>query len=251
MGAKRALAQRERFDVVTVPNDLSALILAGGLGTRLRSVLSDRPKVLAEVAGRPFLAYLLDQLARWGLSEVTLCTGYLSEQIERVFGSEYAGLHIRYSREAKPLGTGGALGLAAREITTRTALVLNGDSYCYADLSPFYLAHRQWGGKATLLLTRMEDTKRFGRVRVDAQGAIQSFEEKVATACPGWVNAGLYLIEADALRLIPADRAVSLEQEIFPAWVRVGLFGYATSATLLDIGTPESYGAAEAFLAGV
>src|SRR5687768_5619957 len=117
---------------------LTAVILAGGLGTRLRSVISDRPKVLARVLDRPFLTYLLDQLAAAGLNYVILCTGYLGEQVKAEFGTSYSSLRLAYSQEMVPLGTAGALQLALSLIPSETVLVLNGDSFCEVDLQRFY-----------------------------------------------------------------------------------------------------------------
>ncbi|MEA3274488.1 MAG: nucleotidyltransferase family protein [Pseudomonadota bacterium] len=234
---------------MTDRDQLTAVILAGGLGTRLRSVVRDRPKVLAEIGGRPFLQYLLDQMLSWRVSHLVLCTGYLGEQIEERFGPSYHGLRIQYSREERPLGTGGALRLAAGLIQSDAVLVLNGDSYCDANVAEFLGAHRSSGAEAALLLTQRADTRRFGTVQVDPQGRILSFEEKKADAGPGLVNAGLYLIETDLLHRIPGDGAVSLEREVFPEWIGGRFFGHETSADFLDIGTPESYAVAETFLA--
>src|ERR671910_3457055 len=116
-------------------SDLSVAVLAGGLGTRLRPVVSDRPKALAEIHGRPFLAYLLDQLSTAGCSRVVLCTGHLGEQIERAFDKRYRNLQISYSRETRPLGTGGALRLALPDLLSDPVLVMNGDSFCATDLT--------------------------------------------------------------------------------------------------------------------
>jgi D-glycero-alpha-D-manno-heptose 1-phosphate guanylyltransferase len=112
------------------PSEVTAAVLAGGLGTRLRSVVDDRPKVLAQVHARPFLMFLLDQLAAADFRSVVLCTGYLGEQIQRTFGETYKCLRILYSQEPKPLGTGGALRFALPQITSDPVLVLNGDSFC-------------------------------------------------------------------------------------------------------------------------
>jgi NDP-sugar pyrophosphorylase family protein len=235
---------------VTDRAQLTAVILAGGLGTRLRSVVADRPKVLAEVAGRPFLGYLLDQLAGWGLSQVVLCTGYLGEQIEEEFAGGYGGLRIQYSREVTPLGTGGALRLALPLIRSPTVLVLNGDSYCTCDFSAFRSSHVARKAAATLLLVQSADTERFGKVEVGTDGAILHFAEKQVGGGAGLINAGVYLVELELLRSIPCSGPVSLERDIFPAWLQHRLYGYRTSGLLLDIGTPESYAQAEAFFAG-
>lgn len=236
---------------------LTALILAGGQGLRLRSIVNDRPKVLAPVAGRPFLAYLLDRLADQGCGRVVISTGYRSEQIEDAFGARYRDVSLIYSREAVPLGTAGALRLAAPLLDTEPVLVLNGDSYCGFMLAPFLRWHRRCVSAASIWLTQVADARRFGRVRVAHDETVLSFEEKPKCAADSpvaashWVNTGVYSLSQQFLASIPPDRATSLEREIFPAWLGRGLHGYCRQIPFIDIGTPESYAAAEAFLARV
>jgi NDP-sugar pyrophosphorylase family protein len=229
-------------------SDTTAVILAGGLGTRLRSAVADRPKVLAQVAGRAFLAYLLDQVQAAGCRTVVLCTGYLGELVEREFGSSYRGLPIVYSREHSPLGTGGALRLAASMLNSEHVLVLNGDSYCAADLCAFADWHFTRSAQASLLLTRVEDTSRFGRVALDSSGYIRAFEEKGETIGPGLINAGVYLLDRRLLRGMSTGEVISLERQLFPEWMAQGLHGYPTAAAFIDIGVPASYALAEQFL---
>jgi|WetSurMetagenome_2_1015567.scaffolds.fasta_scaffold14342_3 NDP-sugar pyrophosphorylase family protein len=226
----------------------TAVILAGGLGTRLRSVVADRPKALAEVQGRPFLSFLFDQLVESGIGHAVLCTGYLAEQVPIVFGKSYRTLRLAYSRESSPLGTAGALRKAAPLLQSPTLLVMNGDSYCHADLSAFWRWHVAQRSDATILLRRMQDTRRFGRIHVDAEGRVHEFEEKKSTAGPGWINAGIYLLSRRRIHRIPTDRAVSLEREVFPAWIREGLYGFRSRGDVLDIGTPASYAASQVAL---
>ncbi|MGR9108646.1 MAG: nucleotidyltransferase family protein [Gammaproteobacteria bacterium] len=236
---------------MTNRGNLTALILAGGLGTRLRSVVKQQPKVLAEVAGRPFLRYLLDQLADWQIRNVVLCSGYLGDQIEACFGKHYGGLELRYSREDKPLGTAGALRLALSLIQSDTALVLNGDSYCAAEFEEFSRMHQHRGAKATILLVNNPDRQRFGSVQIAENGNIVKFAEKDEHARSGLINAGVYLIERRFLETIPESEFVSLEREIFPEWIGPDFYGFETPGPFLDIGTPESYAAAEAFFANI
>lgn len=219
----------------------TAVILAGGLGTRLRSVVSDRPKVLADISGRPFLSYLLDQLAQAGLRHGVLCTGYQADQVKTQLGDRWRDLTLTYSPETTPLGTGGALRLALPHLRSETVLILNGDSYCDVDLPSFWAFHQQRQAQATLLVTQVPDTQRFGRVQVDSGDRIVNFEEKGNTTGAGGINAGLYLVSRAYLSSIPADRPVSLEKDIFPQWVAQGLYGYQTEGRFIDIGTPETY----------
>jgi NDP-sugar pyrophosphorylase family protein len=236
----------------TTVNDLAngiAVILAGGLGTRLRPIIADRPKVLAEVQGHPFLASLLDQVAAAEIKTVVLCTGYLGEQVRETFGNTYKNLHLVYSQESSPLGTAGALRFAFPLFASDTVLVMNGDSFCEADLNAFWSWHCVRGAEATILLTEVADTRRYGRVQVDMEGRVLGFEEKGDANGPGWVNAGIYLFKRCMLETIPVDKVISLEREVFPAWIGGGLYGYRSEGRFLDIGTPESYTMAEQFFA--
>lgn len=230
-------------------DSLIAVVLAGGLGTRLRPVVENQPKVLADVGGHPFLKYLLDQLAEWRIQEVVLCTGHLGEQIESQFGHDYHGLRLIYSRERAPLGTAGALRLALPLIRSDSALVLNGDSYCVADLDAFWRWHCLTKSAATLLLVDNPDTQRFGSVQMAADGHIIRFDEKKQGTEPGLINVGVYLLEKHLVKLIPESGSVSLEREIFPTWVGMDFYGYQAAGPFLDIGTPASYTAAEEFFA--
>ncbi|MBI1924859.1 nucleotidyltransferase family protein [Candidatus Poribacteria bacterium] len=229
--------------------NVTAAILAGGLGTRLRSVVADRPKVLAEIQGRPFLAYLLDQLAVAGVRDVVLCTGYMGEQVQAMFGDSYGCLRLVYSQESSPLGTAGALRLALPLFKSTSVLVMNGDSFCETDLKAFWTWHCARDAEATLLLTQMPDTRRYGRVHLDADGLVSRFDEKNDKRGCGWINAGIYLIHHRLLLTIPKSGAVSLEREVFPAWIERGLYGYPSEGRFLDIGTPEAYAIAERFFA--
>ncbi len=230
-------------------SELTAVILAGGLGTRLRSVVADRPKVLAEIHGRPFLLYLLDQLAVAGVNSVVLCSGFLGEQIEELFGNSYGSMSLLFSHETSPLGTGGALRCALPLLESETLLVMNGDSFCHVDFSAFYTRHYEHDAEATILLTEVPDTSRYGQIRLHADGSVLSFEEKGGRRERGWINAGLYFLSRQLLLTIPEKRFVSLEKEIFPAWIERRFYGYQTQGAFLDIGTPESYAAAHQFFA--
>ena len=164
---------------MSFPEKLTAVILAGGLGTRLRPAVGDCPKVLAPVNNRPFLSYLLDQLSSNGFSHVILCTGYGTDNISAAFDSVYKGLTIEYSQETKPLGTGGALRNAIPHIKTDHILVMNGDSYINVDLKSYIDWHFRNCIEVSLLLTQVSDTSRYGRVEVDKNGLVKQFVEKM------------------------------------------------------------------------
>lgn len=231
--------------------DVTAVILAGGVGSRLKSVVSDRPKGLALVDGRPFLSFLLDQLAAAGVRHVIFSTGHMAEQIHAAFGESYRGMVVGHSREPSPLGTGGGLRLASRSIKSRSLLVLNGDSYCQVDLRGLLRDHVYHGLAPTMVLNWQTDPSRFGRVDVGLGGAVLAFREKAADQPPGWINAGVYAIPRELVDAIPDDRAVSLEREIFPMWIATGLRGFQCEGRFLDIGTPESYAQASEFFASL
>ncbi len=229
--------------------NLTAAILAGGLGTRLRSVVADRPKVLAEIHERPFLAYLLDQLATAGVRNVVICIGYLGEQVQAIFKNSYGEMQLRYSQESSPMGTAGALRLALPKLESDPVLVMNGDAFCAIDLERFYAWHGNCGARATMALIKVNDAARYGRVLVDPEGVVVHFAEKSEGAGPAWVNAGIYLVDRALLETIETNRLVSLEKEIFPAWIGKGLYGYLCEGRFLDIGTPQSYADAQRFFA--
>jgi NDP-sugar pyrophosphorylase family protein len=231
------------------PADVTAAVLAGGLGTRLRSVVQDRPKVLAPVRGRPFLTYLLDQLGDQGIRKVVLLTGYQADQVRETLGECHGDLALAYSEEPAPLGTAGALANALRLLTSSTVLLLNGDSYCAPCLEQVWDAHAHSQCDISLVLARVADSARFGTVQATPDGKVLGFEEKRSTGGPGWINAGIYLINRALIGQISCNSPSSLERDWFPRWARERRFrSVRTPAAFLDIGTPESYAQAEAFL---
>lgn len=230
-----------------LPEKLTAVILAGGLGTRLRSAVGNCPKVLAPVNNRPFLSYLLDQLSSNGFSHVILCTGYEADNISAAFDSVYKGLTIEYSQETKPLGTGGAIRDAIPHIKTDHILVMNGDSYINVDLKIYIKWHFQNQIDVSLLLTKVSDASRYGRVEVDKNGLVKKFVEKGEVATPGWINAGVYILNKSLIPQIPMGKSFSLEHEFFPKLVGNGLCGFRCKDSFIDIGTPESYDKADQF----
>jgi len=228
---------------------VTAAILVGGQGTRLRRVISDRPKVMAEIRGRPFLSYLLDQLMDWGVRSVVLCTGYRGDQICNTFGNTYGSLKIIYSQESSPLGTAGAIRQALPMFNSDPLLLLNGDSFCGVDIKSFVSWHCELKATGSIVLSRQSDTRNSGRVEIDPSGQIVRFEEKGTHMSPGWINAGVYLLSLRLLQSIPQTAPLSLEHEVFPKWVAQGLYGYPYHGRFLDIGTPEAFPSATDFFA--
>jgi histidinol-phosphate phosphatase family protein len=236
---------------VTTASKTTGVILAGGFGTRLHSLLPDRPKVLAEVNGRPFVTIVLDQLAAAGIEQIVVCTGHLGDQVQKTLGSDYRGIPLLYSQEKKPLGTGGAVRQAFDQYDADAFLVLNGDSYVDASLSAFRSWHEDGGRPGSLLLTWVEDCARFGTVETAEDGRVCGFFEKRNLACPGWINAGIYLLSREVLEALPAATPFSVEREFFPSLLERGLGGYRVRAPFIDIGTPQSLASAEAFFARI
>jgi D-glycero-alpha-D-manno-heptose 1-phosphate guanylyltransferase len=225
---------------------MKAVLLVGGLGTRLRSVVPSLPKTLASVGDKPFLELLVRQLCSQELRQLVMCTGYLAEQIQEVFqdGSDF-GATIEYSKEAVPLGTAGALKLAQRYVQNESEfLVINGDTFLEIDLNEFILSHRKHGSLATMAVVPVENSSRYGTVQVGADGRILGFLEKTGQNAPGTINAGVYVFSNAAFALIPQG-PVSLERDVFPLLMEQGFYAIEQRGMFIDIGTPEDYARAK------
>lgn len=214
-----------------------AVILCGGLGTRLRSVLSDRPKPMADVGGKPFLERLIDWAVGQGVRRFILCVGHQARAIKDHFRG-FSAAAIEFSEEAEPLGTGGALKLCEPLCRKDLTLVLNGDSFCPIDLSRLEKFHRRHGGAATVAAVPGGERSDGGALSIDARGAITAFQEK-APSQGKLINAGIYAFDRRIFELIPAGKACSLEREILPGLIGTGLSAYTEDRPLYDIGTPE------------
>ncbi|MEK7657522.1 MAG: NDP-sugar synthase [Elusimicrobiota bacterium] len=224
---------------------MQALILTGGLGTRLRPFTLDTPKPLLPVANRPFLLHQFDLLRRHGIRKVTLATAYRPETFRRMFaGGARVGLDLRYAREKTPLGTGGAVRNAVGT-PAGTLLVLNGDVLHDLDLRAFLARHRNAHAEASIALTRVQDPTLYGLVDTDGSGRIRRFLEKPSQdeiTCDT-INAGAYLFEPSALDLIPAGVPYSLERGLFPRLLQEGrrMHGFLLDGYWTDIGTVDKY----------
>jgi D-glycero-alpha-D-manno-heptose 1-phosphate guanylyltransferase len=232
--------------LVSIPLGVTAALLVGGLGTRLKPVVSDRPKVLAEVNSRPFLEVIFRQLIASDVRTAVLLTGYKGSCVQEALGSSFGSLEILYSHEERPLGTAGALRNAEVLFGTEPILVMNGDSYCDVDLRSFFEWHSKKNPVASLVLSQVPDAARFGSVVTDEEGRVTRFIEKGQDG-PGWINAGIYFVTRRLIESIPPMQTVSLERQVFPKWVGQGLYAYKTTGGFLDIGTPGSYAEAEKF----
>ncbi len=221
-----------------------AVILVGGEGTRLRPITSRVPKPVAPVVERPFVAYILDNLARHGVERAVFSTGFLADAIEAEIGDGSAyGLRVDYVVEDEPLGTAGAIANCEEKLDDASFFVFNGDVLSDVDLTAFATLHAVRGGMAAIYLTPVEDPRRYGLVELRDDGSVASFLEK-----PGeWsgealINAGVYVLEPEVLDMIPRGRLFSIERGVFPHLAQAGsLYGYVDHCYWRDIGTPESY----------
>jgi D-glycero-alpha-D-manno-heptose 1-phosphate guanylyltransferase len=231
-----------------------AVILAGGLGTRIRHLLQGRPKPLAEVAGRPFLEWVIRYLAGQGLRRIVLSAGYAGEQIEAFARSfELPGVQVDTVIEPQPLGTAGGFLYAwqARAGDARNALVLNGDSLALVPLAPLFSAAADAPCAGALLAVEVEDASRYGTLVADETGRLQAFAEKRPVTEPGPVNAGVYLLSRAAIASIPvAQSPLSFETQVFPDLLARGerLQVVPARGAFLDIGTEASLARADAFI---
>jgi len=215
-----------------------AIVLCGGLGTRLRELTRETPKPLLEVAGQPFLHYVLARLAATGVVDVTLATSFHWEKIADVYGHSWRGLRIRYSVESEPLGTGGAIQQAMRESQAVEALVLNGDTLFKMDLGALTDFHCRRNSQVTVAVRRVPDVSRYGAVDVNPDGRIVQFREKRRQG-EGLINAGVYIVRSDAFDGIEVSR-FSFEQEVLATGLgRLDLFAMETTGYFIDIGIPE------------
>jgi D,D-heptose 1,7-bisphosphate phosphatase len=220
-------------------SEVPALVLAGGLGTRLQSVISDLPKPMAPIGDKPFLHYLLSYLRSQGVRRVVLLVGHKADTIESHFGAGDAlGLSIRYCREKDLLGTAGATKNAESLIESDTFLLLNGDTFFPVDLSLLLDYHLSSGGDSTLALKIKDDASRYGTVTITQDGLVSAFVEKSASARDGYINGGIYVIERRLLATIPPNVKMSLENDVFP---RARLSGLPLPDPFIDIGIPSDY----------
>jgi NDP-sugar pyrophosphorylase family protein len=219
---------------------MKTIILAGGFGSRLKSVIADVPKPMAPVNGRPFLELLLQKLRCCGMTDIILSVGYKMEVIRDHFTDGVpSGMSLSYSEEASPLGTGGALKAAMVRYPDDCYLVLNGDSLFDCDLLELIRYHRSKRAAITMALAHVEDIGRYGSVVTAPDGAIARFTEKSGSG-PGTINAGVYVIEGGVMSSIPGE-VFSFEKDVLLASVGKGLFGLRQEGFFIDIGVPADY----------
>jgi D-glycero-alpha-D-manno-heptose 1-phosphate guanylyltransferase len=222
-----------------------AIVLAGGMGTRLQTVVRDIPKPMASVDGRPFLEYVLAQLPGIGIQRVVLSVGYKWEVILAHFGHSFMGMEIDYAVEEQPLGTGGGIKLAFDKTTSEQVLVLNGDTLFACDLRWHFAQHTTDGGLISLALKEMHDFDRYGSVEVDADRRVMGFKEKQALDY-GLINAGVYVIDRALWAKVDVAEKFSFEKDILERYVgALSFMGYKQDGYFIDIGIPEDYARAQ------
>ncbi len=231
---------------------MQALILAGGEGTRLRPLTSTVPKPVVPLVDRPLISYMLEWLGRHGIDDVIMSCGFLASGVRNVLGDGSAfGMRLRFVEEPEPLGTAGALKFAEQMLDERF-LMLNGDVLTDIDLTAQIAQHERTQARATLGLVAVPDPTNYGLVRLDDSARVREFVEKPSSdsiaerpggdgADASFISAGAYVLEREILDLVPAERTVSIEREVWPLLVGDGLYGFRADAYWLDIGTPERY----------
>lgn len=223
-----------------------AIILAGGFGTRLQSVVKELPKPMAPVNGRPFLTYILDYLIDYNYSKVVLSVGYLHEKIEDYFGPQYKSLQISYAVENEPLGTGGAIFYALSQCTSENVLILNGDTLFKADLDALQAFHGQHQSALSIILRQVPDTSRYGSVQTDENQRITSFTEKNNSSGTGMINGGIYLINNNFAQKLPLPKKFSFEKDLMEKlYKQEQFFAMPSDGYFIDIGIPEDYARAQ------
>lgn len=220
--------------------EIDVVILCGGLGTRLKPVVSDRPKVLAKIGEKTFLDILIDGLTKQGFKNIILCVGYLKGQIKNHFDCD-KDYNIMFSEEEEPLGTGGALIKAKPLIKSNPFVVMNGDSICNMNFMEFFKFHTSKKGILSMVLARSKAVQDFGNVMLDSSQRITSFKEKVACKDECLINAGIYIMQKEVFSYMPDKNHFSLEYDLFPRLVDSNCYGFIIEDELIDIGTPERY----------
>jgi D-glycero-alpha-D-manno-heptose 1-phosphate guanylyltransferase len=218
-----------------------AIILAGGLGTRLRSVVADVPKCMAPVAGKPFLTYLMAYLQKQGINKCIFSLGYKSESVISFIDSNYRELSTEYVIEDEPLGTGGAVKLALTKATARDVFIINGDTFFNADLQTMKAVHGQQNADCTLCLKRMENFDRYGVVETEGNGKVTSFKEKQFYT-EGTINGGIYLVNVNSFKQLPFPTKFSFEKDYLEQYLDPQrIFAHIDNGYFIDIGIPEDY----------
>jgi D-glycero-alpha-D-manno-heptose 1-phosphate guanylyltransferase len=217
------------------------IILAGGLGTRLRTAVPDLPKVMAPVAGKPFIHHIILYLQSSGIKRFILSLGHMHEVVETYTRSAFPGLDVVFSIESEPLGTGGAIQLAIQHVQGENAIVVNGDTLYKADLPKVSAFHEATNAACTLTLKPMQNFERYGVVEVDERGSVTSFKEKKFYE-KGLINGGIYVINKSSLLSLNLPAKFSFEKDYLEQYIhKQKIYGLTDENYFIDIGIPEDF----------
>jgi len=230
--------------------NIDVVLLCGGHGNRLREAVSDRPKPMAQINRQPFLDILIDYFSGFGFRRFILCTGHKSEMISEYYAKKNDSNEYIISDEKTPLGTAGALKNAERFIRSNHFIVVNGDSFCKADLCKFYNFHLERNSLMSMAVVESKDTNDSGLVTLNETQRIVGFDEKKHTSRKGYINAGIYLFQKAVFSMIPPAVKSSLEYDVFPKLTKQSSFAFVVCEKLLDIGTPQRYERAKGYFSG-
>ncbi|GIW23328.1 MAG: D-glycero-D-manno-heptose 1-phosphate guanosyltransferase [Candidatus Sericytochromatia bacterium] len=218
-----------------------AIILAGGLGTRLRKLVKDLPKPMADINGKPFLEYIFYYLRSYGVKKIILAIGYKSEIIKDYFDFKFKDVSIFYSEEKELLGTGGAIKQAITLAQEKDVFILNGDTFFDINLERFYKFHKDKNSKISLALKRMENLDRYGVIEIDSDNKIVAFLEKKHRES-GLINGGIYLINRDFYLSLRLPAKFSFEKDLLEKYYSIyNFYGLPFDSYFIDIGVPEDY----------
>lgn len=221
---------------------MEVVILAGGFGTRLHSVVKDVPKPMADINGKPFLEYLLSYLSKYNITKIILSVGYKQEVIKNYFQSSYNGIALEYSCEDEPLGTGGAIKKALGFLNAKTDdfLVLNGDTFMQIDLPTLEKKHNTLNANITIALKEMINFDRYGAIKVESNKIIKFEEKKFYKRA--YINCGVYMINKDIFNQITTDKKFSFEEFLEKNLLNLNVCPYISNdAYFIDIGIPSDY----------
>ena len=218
---------------------MEAIILAGGLGTRLRSVVPDLPKPMADINGKPFLSYLLKELSDSFFDKIILAVGYKSDFIQKYFGDSYENIPIVYSRELQPMGTGGAIKQAMRFCTEDYVFILNGDTFFRVDFNSLLDTCKKNDASIAVAVKYLENTGRYGRVIAEENRAV-SFEEKKSSE-RGLINGGIYCVKKSLQELMPEGKFSFESKFLQNVDSSLNIAIYESEGYFIDIGVPEDY----------
>ncbi len=221
----------------------TAIILAGGMGTRLKTIISDLPKPMAPIMNVPFLTYQLNYLKHFGIKKVIFSVGYLSEKIIAHYNQSFENISIEYSIEKNPLGTGGGIRMAMSNLNEDLVLILNGDSFFDLNLEQFYNLHLEQKAEFSLALRYLNNSERYGNIEFNSSHQITSFIEKNQLNQSGYINAGVYILSKKLyLQNTKPDINFSIEKDFFEKQLnQLIIKGFEFKDYFIDIGIPEDY----------